>query len=212
MARSSSGHRFRSPLPDRIQRLLERGLPATILILVAFVQIYLAHTAHLSPWKGGGFGMFGAIDSPDMRVIQAEALDRTGQLIQLDVESGLDEYTLRRIRTLPRQRDLEQLAPQLVSQAVVPTTVQRQAVYEKLRASKADLSTLQVPQDGGTLSSHPMTQPLYRLKTIYDPDVPEATKTLKAVRLQWWRLRFDPDQHRVWAEPLSSTVTAGGWP
>jgi hypothetical protein len=166
--------------------------------------------------------MFGAIDAPAMRIIQAEALDRDGKPIQLDVYSGLDERTIRRIRTLPRQSDLEQIAPQFVAQAVVPTTVKRQAVYEKLQLENPDsLLGQNVPPDGVAkplpdLLLHPLSQPffsqpLYRLKTMYDPDVPAAVKTVKAIRLQWWRLRFDPTQYRLWAEPLSQVVEAGAW-
>lgn len=202
---------------ERMQRIIERGLPAAILVLVALLQIYLTHTANLSPWKGGGFGMFGAIDAPTMRVIQAEALDQDGHLIQLDVYSALDDRTIRRIRTLPRQSDLEQIAPQFVTQAIVPTTVERQAVYEKFQLENSDLLGDQnLPLDRVTnplpdLPTHPLTQPLYRLKTMYDPDVPAAVKTVKAIRLQWWRLRFDHVQHRLWAEPLSQIVEAGAW-
>ncbi|GAB4376405.1 MAG: hypothetical protein Kow00121_23450 [Elainellaceae cyanobacterium] len=204
-----------------MQHIVERGLPATILVLVALLQLYLTHTANLSPWKGGGFGMFGAIDAPTMRIIQAKVLDQDGKPIQLDVYSGLDDRTIRRIRTLPRQSDLEQIAPQLVAQAVVPTTVERQAVYEKLLANSDPLLDQDLPLDRVTnplpdLPTHPLSQPffsqpLYRLKTIYDPDVPAAVKTVKAIRLQWWRLRFDPTQHRLWAEPLSQVVEAGAW-
>ncbi len=209
----------RTPLHqrDRLQQLLERGLPAMILVMVALLQMYLTHTANLSPWKGGGFGMFGAIDAPAMRVIHAEGLDQNGQLIQLDLYSALDDRTIRRIRTLPRQSDLEQIAPQLIAQAVVPTTIERQAVYEKLLLENPDFSAAQhVTSDRivGSLpaqSTDPLIQPLYRLKTIYDPDVPDSIKTVKAVRLQWWRIRFDHTQHRLWAEPLSQSVAAGAW-
>lgn len=212
-----SGYRIRGYTRDRIQHVIERGLPAAILVLVALLQIYLTHTAHLSPWKGGGFGMFGVTDAPTMRVIQAEALDQEGHAIQLDVYSALDDRTIRRIRTLPRQSDLEQIAPQFVAQAVVPTTLERQAVYEKLQLENLDLPANQnlspdhVANPLPDLPTHPLTQPLYRLKTMYDPDVPGVVKTVKAIRLQWWRLRFDHVQHRLWTEPLSQVVEAGAW-
>lgn len=210
--RRTAGHQH-----DRMQHIIERGLPAAILVLVALLQIYLTHTANLSPWKGGGFGMFGAIDAPTMRVIQAEALDQDGHSIQLDVYSALDDRTLRRIRTLPRQSDLEQIAPQFVAQAIVPTTLERQAIYEKLQFENPDLlgdqdlSPDRVNNPLPDLPTHPLAQPLYRLKTMYDPDVPGAVKTVRAIRLQWWRLRFDHAQYRLRAEPLSQVVEAGAW-
>jgi len=36
--------------------------PAILLCLVAAVQVCLTRTAHLTPWKGGGFGMFSTND------------------------------------------------------------------------------------------------------------------------------------------------------
>ncbi|HEY9664196.1 MAG TPA: hypothetical protein V6C65_37610, partial [Allocoleopsis sp.] len=144
MARFLWGDRLSVNQHDRMQHLLERGLPAAILVMVALLQLYLTHTANLSPWKGGGFGMFGAIDAPDMRVIQAEGLDQDGNRIQFDVYSALDDRTIRRTRTLPRQSDLEQMAPQFVGQSVVPTTIQRQAIYHKFQSTDPDFP---VPQD-----------------------------------------------------------------
>lgn len=217
MERFRSDKKIRGYTRDRMQHIIERGLPAAILVLVALLQIYLTHTANLSPWKGGGFGMFGAIDAPTMRVIQAEALDQDGHSIQLDVYSALDDRTLRRIRTLPRQSDLEQIAPQFIAQAVVPTTLERQAIYEKLQLESPDLpvnqnlSSDRVTNPLPDLPDHPLAQPLYRLKTMYDPDIPGVVKTVKAIRLQWWRLRFDHVQHRLWAEPMSQIVEAGVW-
>lgn len=217
MTRFRSGDRPPLHQRDRLQQVIERGLPGMILVLVALLQLYLTQTADLSPWKGGGFGMFGAIDAPAMRVIQAEALDQDGNPIQLDVYSALDDRTIRRIRTLPRQSDLQQIAPQFIAQAVVPTTIERQAIYEKLQMENSDFpmdQDLHVDRAVSPLpaqSDHPLAQPLYRLKTIYDPDVPEAIKTVKAIRLQWWRIRFDHVQHRLYAEPLSQIVEAGAW-
>jgi hypothetical protein len=37
-------------------------LPALLLLVVACIQVYLVRTQHLSPWKGGGFGMFSTND------------------------------------------------------------------------------------------------------------------------------------------------------
>jgi len=45
-------------------------LPSTLLVVVAVVQIVLAHTAYLSPWKGGGFGMFASTDGTAGRFVR----------------------------------------------------------------------------------------------------------------------------------------------
>jgi len=171
------------------------------------VQIFLTQTANLSPWKGGGFGMFAAIDAPGMRVIIAEGLDEKGQLIRLDIFSTLDSSTTRRMLALARQKDLENIAPQLISQPIVPTTIHQQATYQKLENYHPEIANqLQLYQDLSAISL-----PLYRLKTAYDPALPETIKTLKAVRLQWWKIKFNQREKRIFAEPLSQLIEAGDW-
>jgi len=39
-----------------------RYLPVALLVVTAVLQIILVYRAHLSPWLGGGFGMFSTTD------------------------------------------------------------------------------------------------------------------------------------------------------
>jgi len=50
-------------------RALVWGSPI-LLCAIACLQIFLAMTKSLSPWKGGGFGMFSTVDSPDARFLR----------------------------------------------------------------------------------------------------------------------------------------------
>jgi hypothetical protein len=50
-------------------RALVWGSPI-LLCAIACLQIFLALTKSLSPWKGGGFGMFSTVDSPDARFLR----------------------------------------------------------------------------------------------------------------------------------------------
>jgi hypothetical protein len=61
---------------------LRAWLPVSLLLGVAFVQIVLTRTADLSPWKGGGFGMFAATDGAAFRRarIFVEAPERSEEL------------------------------------------------------------------------------------------------------------------------------------
>lgn len=52
-----------------MHRWLSLVIPG-LLLLVAVTQIALVHQTRLSPWKGGGFGMFSTLDAPDARVIR----------------------------------------------------------------------------------------------------------------------------------------------
>ena len=54
-------------------------LPAALLVVVAGGQLALSHTAMLSPWKGGGFGMFASLDGRPFRYVRifVEAPERS---------------------------------------------------------------------------------------------------------------------------------------
>jgi hypothetical protein len=57
-------------------------LPPTLLVVVAVIQIGLARTAGLTPWKGGGFGMFSTLDHGAYRGVDIviEAAERSESL------------------------------------------------------------------------------------------------------------------------------------
>jgi hypothetical protein len=50
----------------RIYKLLAPGA----LLALALLQIFLGLTQNLTPWKGGGFGMFSTVDGPSARVVR----------------------------------------------------------------------------------------------------------------------------------------------
>ena len=61
---------------------MQRFIPPILLCAVAIVQIALAHTVALTPWKGGGFGMFSTLDHSGYRGVDVivEGPDRSEQL------------------------------------------------------------------------------------------------------------------------------------
>jgi len=52
---------------SKIFQILLRAFPIILLIAVALHQIFLARSAALSPWSGGGFGMFSTLDHGSRR-------------------------------------------------------------------------------------------------------------------------------------------------
>jgi hypothetical protein len=50
--------------------MLPAAIPALLLVAVALLQVGLVHTAGLSPWKGGGFGMFSTTDRAEGRYLR----------------------------------------------------------------------------------------------------------------------------------------------
>jgi hypothetical protein len=68
--------------------------PALLLMAVAALQMSLTRVVDLTPWKGGGFGMFSTLDHGAFRGIRIviEAPDRSETL---DIPPSLDELAAR---------------------------------------------------------------------------------------------------------------------
>jgi len=93
-----------------------RVIAPSLLVAVACVQIALAHTSGLSPWLGGGFGMFSTLDSWPTRHLHAFALT-AGVREELALPPGLDR-DVRRALAFPSDGQLRALARRL---AALPT-------------------------------------------------------------------------------------------
>jgi hypothetical protein len=96
-----------------------RVFPIALLIAVALHQIFLAQSAALSPWSGGGFGMFSTLDHGSRRHLHTFVL-RPGlrrEIVLPDVHA--DE--IKRALTLPNDARLRRLARIVSEMVVVPT-------------------------------------------------------------------------------------------
>ena len=85
-----------------------RFAPAFLLVAVATHQLYLSATAGLSPWSGGGFGMFSTMDAGANRHLHAFVL-RPGIQREVRVPEALEDRE-RRVLTLPSDTNLRALA------------------------------------------------------------------------------------------------------
>ena len=115
-------------------------LPIILLIFVALNQIRLAKTSSLSPWWGGGFGMFSSTDSRGTRHIHAYAI-RPGIRRELEIPSYLAQLE-RKVLTFPSESNLEKLAVEL---ADVPTPDEGplEAIEIQIWATYFDRDTLE---------------------------------------------------------------------
>jgi hypothetical protein len=88
-------------------------LPSLILIIVAVSQVALARTVALTPWKGGGFGMFSTLDHGAFRGVDVvvEAPDRSEAQ---EVPPSLEEMAAR-AATCPAEWLLVRLAEGVVA-------------------------------------------------------------------------------------------------
>lgn len=83
-------------------------LPTLLLLSVAGAQMVLARTTLLSPWKGGGFGMFAAVDGLPFRWLRiyVTAPERSEELA---IPVSLQDQA-HRAATWPRERSLRGVA------------------------------------------------------------------------------------------------------
>ena len=88
-------------------------LPPILLVVVALHQIYLAKTSTLSPWKGGGFGMFSSTQAGPARTVRVfvSAPDRSEEL---EIPESLAESALK-VATFPSESLLKAFARSVVA-------------------------------------------------------------------------------------------------
>jgi len=63
-------------------------LPPLLLVLVAASQAFCVAQGKLSPWKGGGFGMFSTVDSPPGRRLAVQLTDVDGKSYFIRLDGG----------------------------------------------------------------------------------------------------------------------------
>ena len=176
-----------------------------LLLGVALTQMVMAHTLQLSPWKGGGFGMFSTVDSPGMRFLAIRARDVDGQEIQVILEETPGPRELRRFASLPKRAFLVELAEWLLEQELVAIENHLVATARTLEAQNPGLS---LPAAASVLAD----LPVYRVRRAGDPTPAEGSvRRLSGVRLEAWRLRVEPDTLRVFCEQLLEPVEVGSW-
>jgi hypothetical protein len=92
---------------QRLQRIAIAA-PSVLLCLIAAAQMILASTAGLSPWKGGGFGMFASVDSVASRRVRLY-VDAAERSEEIEVPASLVDAA-DRVAAWPHRRALEGLA------------------------------------------------------------------------------------------------------
>lgn len=100
------------PLRDRLLRI---AAPA-FLISIACLQLYLAHTHDLSPWKGGGFSMFSTVDRSDRRIVRCYLETPAGRVPVPVPDSDLRKKT----RAMPTAVRAGRLAQAMAKSVWVP--------------------------------------------------------------------------------------------
>ena len=101
-----------------VQRV--QALPVVILLCVAVNQAQLVFNEGLSPWSGGGFGMFSTTDAATDRHLH---IYETSPAMRRELSVPAEyEDDMRRALALPSDRWLQPLAVLMSARFVVPST------------------------------------------------------------------------------------------
>ncbi len=100
-------------------------LPAYALIVVALVQMSHAAFGNLSPWVGGGFGMFSTMNS-GLRVITARGVTSGGDTVTLRLPTSTESLRLGwsqrswlHLMAAPTESELDRLAESILASSWV---------------------------------------------------------------------------------------------
>jgi hypothetical protein len=86
-----------------------------LLVIIACLQLTLAHTRSLTPWKGGGFGMFSTVDSRDARFVRLFVKTADGEFPVATPPNAREAVS--RARSLPTREQLETVAREVARSA-----------------------------------------------------------------------------------------------
>ena len=123
-------------------------LPIILLLAVALIQLFLAHSSGLSPWSGGGFGMFSTSDAPRRRHIHAYSIS-PGVRREIVIPDYLRETALRSA-ALPTESSLNRLAIEL---AKIPSPDYETPNSIKIQVWKTDYDPSTLMPSGSMIGS-----------------------------------------------------------
>lgn len=125
-------------------QLLQKVAIPLLLTVVAGRQILLSQTVGLSPWHGGGFGMFASIDRDEWRRVEVTAIDCEGRAVAITLDPPSDLINPRELiylRTVPKPALLTSVADKVLQAELRPTA--QPLVYSAHIAATPSQSCLQ---------------------------------------------------------------------
>jgi hypothetical protein len=170
-----------------------------LLSAVALFQIYAARTAWLTPWKGGGFGMFSTVDSPGVRFLRI-VLQTDRGVVRVAVPARFQREAAQ-LREAPNEKSLSVLVKQLGAGTWVPNeAISPEASYAAMMASVSSRSGHVAPHSAETRSGYRMLGP--------GESPREPHLDVQVVCAEVWRYRVERGTTRVVADRLMQECSA----
>jgi hypothetical protein len=192
----------------------------SLLLAVAGLQMLLAGTASLSPWKGGGFGMFSTVDAPSARFLRVYLITG-GREIPVLLPDQLRPLAAE-IKTMPRARRLRDLACKVASGTWVPYRLSPAVHHYRHLLSSVDGNLPGSWSDGwsdtntGSAGQLSIAQDIsferitfLRMLADREP-IPGNVVLFQRVRVELWRYRYLLSESRLTARREASVLVPRG--
>ncbi len=133
---------------------LENRLVCVLLIVVAVIQMYNSQFDTLTPWKGGGFGMFSTNKKANITAVGYKA---NGDSILINVVANkfdlpISKNFLKSTLNYPKERKLERLGKLIATSYLQPDTIKEtpknldKRTYEQLKKNPEFYHTIYTPR------------------------------------------------------------------
>ncbi len=135
-------------------KVIVKNLIPILLCIIAFIQIHKVYTKDLTPWKGGGFGMFAMIDRMENRPVHIN-LWSSGEEYFVNPRDILSNEDYYRIKSLPDNDALDRLASDILGKKwIQKEKADKSEVYSYLKLyNNSEYGSLQktIPADSVTI-------------------------------------------------------------
>ena len=166
-------------------------LPSIILILVAVVQLTLSYQFNLSPWKGGGFGMFSSVYRPESRYIKVY-LETENKRIPAELPDTIISSLIYKTMSFPIKRNLE-----LIAEKLLDLDWYYRNPTEKSARRYSVLSSIYKTEDK-SISKEKDDEILYATSSIPNNNAEiEKPLDLDGISLELWYYKFDKDKNKL---------------
>ncbi len=193
-----------------------------LLILIACWQIYRAHEQYLTPWKGGGFGMFSTVDAPGNRILRTYLITPEGEAMTL---YGTMSIQKKRILGMPDDPTLEQIGREAAAEgwAIYPfdevldeiaslpedlrkylartPSMDRRRQERRRERALVEADSTGEPPDSSLIAVDSTEIVPYPSRVAFAQPRPRPPGTvepdIRQVRVEVWGMRYDPQASRA---------------
>lgn len=161
-----------------------------VLCAVAVMQFVYARFATLSPWKGGGFGMFSTVDSPGARFLRIRLVTDQGEIpIQVPERWRASEHEL---RTTGSKTVAAELAGALADGTWIRLRLASATErYHRLNRPTSSAAADTIGQEAGDVLDLGKLNLVRLLGPRESPSQGDVVIAVDSVRLEAWKYHFD---------------------